>query len=670
MIDSIFAGLTPQQAEAAALTGPVLALSGAGTGKTKTLIAGIAHRIGVRGMAPSRIFAVTFTNKAAAEVLARVRATVGEARAPSWIGTFHGLGARQLRIEPEIARLRDGFEIIDADDSKRMLRRLMQAAQGQGEDDDAGTPSRDPIKLIANKISGFKDALLTPAEAVLHVEAQIAAPRAAMAVDPHMLRLSVKLYGPYQRALREANAADFGDLLLWPVRAMRDRPDYREDWAGRFDAIMADEYQDVNLAQYTLLRLLAAEHHELFCVGDDDQSIYGWRGADVRYLRRFGQDFPEAQQVRLEENFRSTGHILTAANAVIARDRGRLSKTLYTSKPDGDRIEVVCFRNPDDEATGIATEIAQRQREGLHWRDIAILYRTNAQSRSFEEKLLRARIPHVLIGDVGFYQRQEIKDALALIRLAANPDSPQSDEAFRRVINTPARGFGPKAMATVEDEAAFRRSSLLQAIEAADLPPRARAAGLAFADAVRGSIRPGLTLADHLSLLLEATGYRAMLRESLAEGNEDRLENLQELIDLAGQFHSARDLLDHATLATNGPQDENADCVRLMTLHKSKGLEFPHVFLPGLEVGVFPSSFGDAAEERRLAYVGLTRGMHRVTITHCEYRRGLAAPSEFIADLPASSRHKGWLRSAIPGRTQPRSAADTLVMAWRHERTP
>ncbi len=661
----LYADLTPQQNEAATLTGPVLALAGAGTGKTKTLTAGIAHRIGVRGIAPSRIFAVTFTNKAAAEMLARIRAVVGEGRVPSWVGTFHGLGARQLRIEPEIAGLRPGFEIFDADDSKRLIRRVMQAGLGSSETDDAGTLGRDPIKLIGNKISGFKDALVMPDEAVLHVEAQIAAAHASRSVDPHLLRLSAKVYGAYQRALREANAADFGDLLLWPVRAMRDRADYRVRWAGRFDAVLADEYQDANQAQYTLLRLLAAEHRELFCVGDDDQSIYGWRGADVRHIRRFPQDFPEARQVRLEENFRSTGHILKAANAIIARDRARLPKTLFTSKVDGDPIEIVRFRNPEEEASGIVAEIGLRQRDGLPWRDMAILYRTNALSRVFEEALLRARIPHVLIGDVGFYQRAEIKDALALLRLAANPDSPQSDEAFRRVINTPARGFGPKAMATLEAESAFRQSSLLRAIETAELPPRARSAGLSFADAVRGAARPGMTLADQLSLLLEVSGYRAMLRESLAEGSEDRLDNLQELVGLAGQFHSARELLDHATLTTSGPRDENVDCVKLMTLHKSKGLEFPHVFLPGFEIGVFPSSFGDAAEERRLAYVALTRGMRRITVTLCQYRRGLAAPSDYIGDLPAHSTHRGWLRSSPNSSNRPRPMADALAALWR-----
>jgi len=399
----------------------------------------------------------------------------------------------------------------------------------------------------------------------------------------------------------------------------------------------------------TWLRLLANRHCEVFVVGDDDQSIYSWRGADVHYIRNFTRDFPDAAQVRLEENFRSTGHILDAANAVIARDRGRLGKTLYTRKQAGDRIEIVAFRNAEAEAAGVVAEIQRRHGEGHRWEDIAILYRSNALSRGFEEALMRARIPFVLIGDVGFYQRAEVKDALALLRLVATPDDRQADEAFRRVINTPARGFGAKALDTAEAEAAWRKVSLLQALETAELPPKARSAGLAFADAIRRVGRDATaTLADQISLLLDATGYRAMLRESKAE-TQDRLENLQELITLAGGFHSARELLDHAALATSGPQDETADRVRLMTMHKAKGLEFPHVFLPGWESGTFPPDYAaDHSEERRLAYVAITRGMRRVTITYCAFRRGYATPSSFLDDIPDANKVNGWLACGGP----------------------
>ena len=642
---NLLAGLTVDQATAASLTGAVLVLAGAGTGKTKTLTAGVAHRIAARGIPASRILAVTFTNKAAGEMLSRIRVSLGEGSAPGWVGTFHGLGARQLRVEPEVADLRPGFDIIDADDSRRMIKRVMKGMNLSGADDDVSI-GRDPLKVMCNRISAFKDALVIPGEAAAHVEAQIAKANGAdLRIDPHHLRMAARVYVEYQRVLRDANAADFGDLLLWPVRAMQANRDYLNRWAGRFDAVLADEYQDVNQAQYSWLRMLAAAHGELFAVGDDDQAVYSWRGADIRYIRRFNKDFPNATQVRLEENFRSTGHILAGANAVIAQDRGRLGKTLYTRKPSGDPIEVVGFRNAEAEALGIAAEIQRRHAEGSSWQDMAILYRSNALSRGFEEALMRSRIPYVLIGDVGFYQRAEVKDTLALLRLAATPDNVQGDEAFRRVINVPARGFGPKALDAIEQEAACRQISLLRALETADLPPKARNAGLAFADAVRGVGRDrAATVADQISLLLDATGYRAMLRESKAETTEDKLENIQELIALAGGFHTARELLDHSALSTSGPQDESADQVRLMTMHKAKGLEFPHVFLPAWEAGTFPPDYGDIAEERRLGYVAVTRGMRRVTITHCEFRRGYTCPSSFIEDLPAANKVKGWLR--------------------------
>ena len=638
------AGLTREQASAAALTGPVLVLAGAGTGKTKTLTAGVAHRIARRGIAPARILAVTFTNKAAAEMTGRIRATLGETAAPHWVGTFHGLGARQLRSEPEIAGLRPGFDIMDADDSRRVVKRVMQAMNL--ESDEPGAIGRDPLKLVCNRLSWLKDNLVLPDEAAAQIESRIAeANHTGHPVDAQQLRLCARIYIAYQRTLRDANATDFGDLLLWPARAMRGNPDYLARWAGRFDAVLVDEYQDINAAQYSWIRLLASQRRELFAVGDDDQSVYSWRGSDIGYIRRFARDFPGAAQVRLEENFRSTGHILAAANAVIARDPARLGKTLYTRKQAGDRIEILAFATAEAEARAIVSEIGRRHADGRRWSDMAVLYRGNSMSRGFEEALMVARIPYVLVGDVGFYQRAEIKDALALLRLAANPDSPQADEAFRRVINVPARGFGPRALEAVETEAAWRRVSLLQAVETAELPPKARSAGFAFADAIRAVARNRTaTLADQISLLLDATGYRAMLRESRAETTEDRLDNLQELITLAGGFHTARELLDHAALATNGPQDETADRVRLMTIHKCKGLEFPHVFLPAWEAGTFPTSYGDLAEERRLAYVALTRGMQRVTVSYAVWRRGSMVASPFLADIPPAHSVNGWLR--------------------------
>ena len=640
----VLAGLTPQQAQAAAQSGPVLVLAGAGTGKTKALTAAAAHRIAVRGVAASRILAVTFTNKASTEMAGRIRAALGDGAAPRWIGTFHGLAARQLRIEPEVAGLRRGFDILDADDSRRVVKRVLKALNLAAGDEGVQI-GRDPLKLMCNRLSKFKDSLITPEEAPARIEAMIAeARRTDTPIDPGGLRASVRVYADYQRRLRDANAADFGDLLLWPTRAMQLNPTYRARWAGRFDCVLADEYQDVNQAQYSWIRLLCADHREIFAVGDDDQAVYSWRGADSRYIRRFTRDFPGATQVRLEENFRSTAHILDAANAVIAQNHGRLGKTLFTRKPTGDPIEIVAFRNAEAEATGIVRKCSAATPRASRWDDMAVLYRSNALSRSFEEALMHARIPYALIGDVGFYQRAEIKDALALLRLAATPDDAQADEAFRRVINVPARSFGAKAMDIVEVEAAWRRVPLLVALETAPCRPKPALRG--WASSTPSAVPAGIpTRRSPTSCHCCSTrpAIAACCAIAAPRRRKGRLENVQELDQLAGGFDTARELLDHAALSTGGPDEEETGRVQLMTLHKAKGLEFPHVFLPAWEAGVFPPDYGDPAEERRLAYVAITRGMHGVTISYCDYRRGPATPSLFIDGIPDRHRVAGWL---------------------------
>ncbi len=390
---SLFQGATPEQRAAATRTGAVLVLAGAGTGKTRTLTLGVAHRIKERGILPSRILTVTFTNKAAGEMAGRIRAALGGEGVPHWMGTFHGLGARQLRVEPEIAGLRSGFDILDADDSRRMVKRVMKGMNLHGGDD---VPSfgKDPLKTMCNRLSKLKDGLITPQEAPAHIEALIAQQRADGTLsDPDGWRATARVYAAYQRTLADANAADFGDLLLWPTKTMLRDPGYRERWSGRFDCLLADEYQDVNLAQYTSLRLFGTRHGEVFVVGDDDQSVFGFRGAEIAFIRRFTRDFPGAAQVRLEENFRSTGHILAAANAVISHDPKRLGKTLFTSKPQGDKLEVLAFNNAEDEARGIVAEMTRRHGQGISWEEMAILYRGNALSRGFEEALMRANIP-------------------------------------------------------------------------------------------------------------------------------------------------------------------------------------------------------------------------------------------------------------------------------------
>ncbi len=336
---------------------------------------------------------------------------------------------------------------------------------------------------------------------------------------------------------------------------------------------------------------------------------------------------------------------------MIAQDTKRLGKTLRTTKVMGERVEVVGFRDAEAEAHGVVAEIGRRHVEGTAWQDMAILYRSNALSRGFEEALMRSKVPYVLVGDVGFYQRGEIKNALALLRLATNPDDRQSDEAFRRVSNTPARGLGPRAQETIETEANWRGVSLLRAVETAPLTPKVRGQALAFADAIRVAGSATLTLADQLSLLLDKSGYRAMLRDSRAEETEGRMENLQELLGLAGSFHSARELLDHASLASAAPGEDGNGRVQLMTLHKGKGLEFDHAFLPAWDSGTFPGPYSeDLDEERRLAYVALTRGKERVSVTHCSFRRGYVQPSRFIDDIPEQHRVTGWLRAQVkPG---------------------
>lgn len=436
----------------------------------------------------------------------------------------------------------------------------------------------------------------------------------------------------------------------------------RRRFADRFSCLLADEYQDVNAVQYRWLRLMAKDHNELFAVGDDDQAVFGWRGADIDYIRRFTRDFPNAPVVKLEENFRSTSHILDAANAVIARDTKRLGKVLRATRERGVPVEIVWFRNDEAEAAGVVAEIRRRAAEGVPWDAMAILYRSNFLSRGFEEELLHARVPYVLVGDVGFYQRAEIKDALALLRLAASPDSRQSDEAFRRVCNVPPRGIGPKALEVLEGDAHWRDISLLAACHTADLPPKVRGAAGALADAIRSVASDAdATVADRISLLLDRTGYRHWLRDSRAETTKGKLENLGELVDLAGSFHSATELLEHAALATAAPGETTEGRVQLLTLHRAKGLEFPHVFLPAWDAATFPSQYGDPSEERRLAYVALTRGKERVAVSHVEFRRGYTEKSPFVDDIPAANRHEGWLRSAGRTTAQGRPAGGTLV---------
>lgn len=658
--EGMLAGLTPPQRQAARKEGAVVVLAGAGTGKTRTLVAGVVDRIARRGIPPSRILAVTFTNRAAEEMRSRIADAVGADRAPGWIGTFHAHGRRQLRNDPDIARLREGFGIADAEDSRRIVRRLLQAAMADGAfEEENGEVFRQRVKSVTTRIALFKDDLVLPQQAAGVVEELVQRYAGDAPDDVMAWHLAAALYPAYQAALREANMADFGDLLLWPTVTMQRDEAYRRDWGRRFDAILADEFQDVNRLQYQWLRLLSQDHGEIFSVGDDAQSIYGWRGANVAYIRNFLNDFPGGAMIALEQNFRSTGHILSAANAVIALDSGRLEKTLFTASGPGEPIEVVEFSGGLEEAQGIASEIGRRLLEGVAPDDIAILYRFNFMSRLLEEQLLKARIPYELVNDTAFWQRGVIRDALALLRLASCPDDLQSDEAFRRVINQPARGVGAKTLAKIEAVAEQEYISLFDAAERMFASATGKSAGRvrAFVATIREiSAVDNAPLAERIRELLDRTGYADMYRAAGEDGRA-ALENLEELIGLAAEFTTLGDLFDHAALGSVSGAASGEGRIRLMTIHAAKGLEYGHVFLMGWEDRLFPSASNpDADEERRLAYVALTRGRRRVAITWCAWRGGRCAdPSVFLSEIPPAALCHGWLRKHRKGPSATRT---------------
>lgn len=653
------AGLTPAQHDAARQTGAVVVLAGAGTGKTKTLVAGIADRIVRRGMKAHRILAVTFTNKAAGEMKARIASALGMEQAPYWVGTFHAHARRQLRTDPEIAGLRPGFDVCDSEDSTRIVRRLLQKAVDAGVlPPDDGETFRRRVKSVASRIAMLKEDMVLPEHAIVTVEGKIASNNLENGDDVMAWREAAAVYPAYQAMLRESNMADFADLLLWPTVTMLRDENYRRDWAARFDAVLADEFQDVNQLQFLWLKCLSRDHGELFCVGDDAQSIYGWRGANVKIIRNFLKEFPTGRMIALEQNFRSTGHILSAANAVIALDANRLEKTLYTAEGDGAPLEVVRHTGSQDEADGIAAEIGRRALEGVPYEEMAVLYRFNHLSRKLEESLLHAKIPYELVNDTAFWQRAVVKDALALLRLTCFPYERQSDEAFRRVVNQPARGLGAKAMAQFEQIADEEATSLFEAAErwvsgrAGKTADKLRIFLKLILDGAR-SAEP--VLAERIRQLVEESGYADMYRAA-GEDGRSALDNLNELLELAREFTTVEDLFDHAALGSAAHGDDTLGRVKLMTIHGSKGLEFGHVFLIGWEETLFPSrTNADPNEERRLAYVALTRGRRRVAVSWCEFRRGeQAGPSCFLDEIPVHARRDGWARSlgrsARPGR--------------------
>jgi len=626
--------------------GPVLVLAGAGTGKTRVLTTRIAHIL-MQGKAnPWEILSVTFTNKAAREMQMRVASLLGRETEGWWIGTFHALGARILRRHAEAVGLKSNFTILDSDDQVRLVKQLMAAH----EIDD----KRWPARVISGVIQRWKDRGLMP-DKVSNAEGSDAADGKA-----------VDIYKEYQARLTTLNAADFGDLLLLCVELFRLQPEVLQKYQQKFRYILVDEYQDTNVAQYMWLRLMAQSHKNICCVGDDDQSIYSWRGAEVGNILRFEQDFPGARVVRLERNYRSTPHILAAASGLIANNEGRLGKTLWTDLNEGEKVRVHGVWDGAEEARLVGDEIETQQTKGRSLNEMAVLVRAGFQTREFEERLITLGISYRVIGGPRFYERQEIRDAIAYLRVIVQPDD---DLAFERIVNTPKRGLGGATLQILHVYARAENISLVAAvrrlIETDELGPRQRTTlrGLLEEfDTWRGMIGQ-IDHTDLMAQVLDDSGYTAMWKMSKLPEAAGRLENLKELISAMEDFENLQGFLEHVSLVMENEDRVTEAKVTLMTLHGAKGLEFEVVFLPGWEEGLFPhqralDEGGVAAleEERRLAYVGLTRARQLAIISSAANRRiygnwQSAIPSRFIDELPGdhteSSAERG-LYNATP----------------------
>src|SRR5215218_8768880 len=670
-------GLNPEQRDAVeTLDGPVLVLAGAGTGKTRVLTTRIAHILSQGRARPHEILSVTFTNKAAREMKLRLGQMLGQAvEGMPWLGTFHSIGGRILRIHAELVQLKSNFTVLDVDDQIRLLKQLLQA---ESIDD-----KRWPARMLAGLIDGWKNRGLTPS--------QVPPGEAALFGNGK----GGKLYSAYQERLKILNAADFGDLLLENIRLFRERPDVLRSYQNRFKFILVDEYQDTNVAQYLWLRLLAqapsspgaapspdvparidsakqgsateppdavsgrtaqsgltsAPPKNICCVGDDDQSIYGWRGAEVDNILRFEHDFPGAKIIRLERNYRSTAHILAAASHLIAHNEGRLGKTLRTEDVDGEKVTVTGSWDSEEEARAIGEEIEELQRAGENLNEVAILVRASFQMREFEDRFVTLGLPYRVIGGPRFYERAEIRDALAYLRVI---NSPADDLAFERIVNVPKRGLGDATVQMLHDHARKRRIPLFEAaravVETDELKPKAR-----------GSLRELILHFDRwraqsevtshtelAEIVLDESGYTEMWQKDRSADAAGRLENLKELVRSMEEFENLQGFLEHISLVMDTDKSEG-EAVSIMTLHSAKGLEFDTVFLPGWEEGLFPhqralDDQGRAGleEERRLAHVGLTRARRRAKLYFATNRRihgtwSSTVPSRFVDDLPESN---------------------------------
>jgi DNA helicase II / ATP-dependent DNA helicase PcrA len=624
-----------QRAAVTAPPGSTLVLAGAGSGKTRVLVHRIAWLVQVEGLSPWGILAVTFTNKAAREMKHRIERLLGQPVGGMWVGTFHGLAHRLLRAHWQEAGLAQGFQILDSDDQQRLVRRIIRE---MGLDDAKWPPRQAQWFINQQKDEGLR---------ADHLDA---------GGDPYQ-RQMIAIYREYEAACRRAGSVDFAELLLRAHELWRDRADILQGYRERFGAILVDEFQDTNSIQYAWLRLLTGDRDRLFVVGDDDQSIYGWRGARVENIRDFQRHFPTASVVRLEQNYRSTGNILNGANAVIAHNPTRLGKQLWTEDGDGEPIRVYGAFNEVDEARFVVDRITQAVEQGRRRAECAILYRTTAQSRLFEEALLQAGVPYRVYGGLRFFERAEIKDALAYLRLLANR---HDDPSFERAVNQPPRGIGPRTLDAVRAHARDFGCSLWQAagdlLRGGAMAPRAASALRGFLELVEevAAGSDGLELAGQAEAAIAGSGLPAHFAKSRDGKGQDRTENLEELVNAARQFDVGEEMelppldafLAHAALEAGDTQgDDHDDCVQLMTLHSAKGLEFPLVFIGGVEEGLFPHSMSadDPArleEERRLCYVGMTRAMSQLFLTYAESRRlhgseHYPMPSRFLREIPA-----------------------------------
>ncbi len=622
----------PQRAAVEALDGPVLVLAGAGTGKTKVLTARLAHLIRTGRAWPSQILAVTFTNKAAGEMKERVMHLVPEAKESGWwLGTFHSLAARLLRQRAEMVGLTSSFTIISPDDQQRVLKQIAESLNID--------VKKNPPKMMAAIIDRWKDKAMTPD--------MIKADDVGSAVNGQM----GKIYTMYQERLRTLNACDFGDLMLHCITIWKNpaNKDVLEDLQRRFKYLLVDEYQDTNVAQYQWLRLLALSHQNICCVGDDDQSIYGWRGAEVGNILRFERDYPGAVIIKLEQNYRSTGHILRAASDIISNNQGRLGKTLWSDKGTGEKITVRGVWDAPSEAAWVANTIEETRKDGAQLKDIAILVRAGFQTREFEERFIRVGLPYRVIGGLRFYERQEIRDALAYLRIVMQP---ADDLAFERIVNVPKRGVGSVTVQKLHDYARAQNIPLLAALghQLSDGTLKSVPLGGFARDLARWrSMIETTPAADLAETILEESGYTDMWKNETAPDAPGRLENLKELISAISSFDSMQQFLEHVSLVMDVQDNSEGDQITIMTLHGAKGLEFPTVFCAGWEEGLFPSQrsldengLQGLEEERRLAYVGITRARQKLYISHASNRQIYGSwtssiPSRFIEELPEES---------------------------------